>query len=501
MSGKILAEFGLQNAWLIEQAASEKRVPLWIAAALIEKESGGRNVYGNDRGGVFSTPGAPDLVVTRENYAEFERRVLAGETSNGVGPAQITWPGFIREAMVEGIQLWNPLDNLRFGFQLLANYLNGHYNDNQIRYAGTRYNGASAYGDDLVARAHIWRDRLERQDMSVPKNTSLARPTAVPALEKWLRDEGYDIYCGPSMAGTKCIRGKHGHAWKKDPDGRVTVWSAHYEDAMGGATGPHVGGAVDVGKDPSAGVPVSNYERARLDDLGRILLAADWNVVWGVELHFDHAHVDHRRHNPAMFVPQGPNYPFWMHEITFVQEALSKIKNRSGDPFYTKRIDGLREEGTLAAIKAYQMSRGLVTDGKPGPKTQEALRKDLKMMEETPEPTPQPEPEPVPIPAVPTKRIAGPDRWATAVAISKAAYPDGADVVYLATTETDDVSLAQAMPEGDGPVLLCSKGRKGLVLATLNEVRRLKPKRIVAFGGDTGVTEAALKQAARAAAE
>ena len=61
---EILAAGGLTNADLIVQAATATGIPLAIAAAMIQKESGGKNVYGHDGStetgpGVFSTKYGP----------------------------------------------------------------------------------------------------------------------------------------------------------------------------------------------------------------------------------------------------------------------------------------------------------------------------------------------------------------------------------------------------------------------------------------------------------
>ena len=52
---EILTAGGLANADLIVQAATATGIPLAILAAMVQKESGGQNVYGHDAGGVFST--------------------------------------------------------------------------------------------------------------------------------------------------------------------------------------------------------------------------------------------------------------------------------------------------------------------------------------------------------------------------------------------------------------------------------------------------------------
>ena len=75
---EILTAGGLANADSIVLAAHQTGVPLEIAAALIEKESGGRNIYGHDVGGIFALPPGQDLEVTGGNYESFLRRVLAG---------------------------------------------------------------------------------------------------------------------------------------------------------------------------------------------------------------------------------------------------------------------------------------------------------------------------------------------------------------------------------------------------------------------------------------
>ncbi|WP_111721303.1 endo-1,3-alpha-glucanase family glycosylhydrolase [Homoserinimonas sp. OAct 916] len=89
------------------------------------------------------------------------------------------------------------------------------------------------------------------------------------------------------------------------------------------------------------------------------------------------------------------------------------------------------------------------------------------------------------------ERIAGPDRYATAVAISKSAFTT-APVVYVATGESfpDALSAAPAAAKQNGPLLLTQT--KSLPAAVKNEIARLKPKSIVVVGG-TGVISAAVE--------
>ena len=179
---EILTTGGLANADLIVQAATATGIPLAIAAAMIQKETGGKNVYGHDGSaetgpGVFSTKYGPvviggttyaqgsDIPVTQGNFAEFLRRVTAGEKSNGVGPAQLTYAGYFRQA--PDYPFWDALANIRFGLTILADYLDDDFSDASISSAGAHYNGgtnpgskALAYGADLLAQTQIWRARL-----------------------------------------------------------------------------------------------------------------------------------------------------------------------------------------------------------------------------------------------------------------------------------------------------------------------------------------------------
>jgi peptidoglycan hydrolase-like protein with peptidoglycan-binding domain len=163
----VLREHAIQNPEALVAAAAVLGVPLWIAAAVAQKESGGRNIYGNDVGGVFSTPSAPDLAVTQTNYETFYRRVVElGEKSNGVGPMQITYRAYHPDARNRGFKLWRPFDNFRYGLEIIKRHLAGDYSTLSIQRAGTLYNkgnlttGINAYGYDLATKATSWRTRL-----------------------------------------------------------------------------------------------------------------------------------------------------------------------------------------------------------------------------------------------------------------------------------------------------------------------------------------------------
>jgi putative cell wall-binding protein len=81
------------------------------------------------------------------------------------------------------------------------------------------------------------------------------------------------------------------------------------------------------------------------------------------------------------------------------------------------------------------------------------------------------------------RRLSGQDRYATAAAISRAAFPHGAVVVYVATGRDfpDGLSGGAAAAHEGGPLLLVTKTTVPDVIAT--ELQRLGPDRIVVQGG------------------
>jgi len=96
--------------------------------------------------------------------------------------------------------------------------------------------------------------------------------------------------------------------------------------------------------------------------------------------------------------------------------------------------------------------------------------------------------------SVKTDRVSGADRYATSVAVSKQAYPKGADVAVVAAGGTfpDALSAGPAAAKLGGPVLLT--GGSSLPGTVKAELQRLKPKKIVVVGG-TGVVSNAVSTA------
>jgi len=84
-------------------------------------------------------------------------------------------------------------------------------------------------------------------------------------------------------------------------------------------------------------------------------------------------------------------------------------------------------------------------------------------------------------------RIAGPDRFATAAAVSAGTFATGAAVAYVATGSTfpDALVGGVAAARAGAPVLLAKQD--ALPAATEAELRRLAPGRIVVLGGPSAV--------------
>lgn len=95
----------------------------------------------------------------------------------------------------------------------------------------------------------------------------------------------------------------------------------------------------------------------------------------------------------------------------------------------------------------------------------------------------------------PVDRLAGSDRFGTAVAVSKRAFPNGnANVAYVANalSAPDALSAAPAAAKENGPVLLALPD--AVPEPVLSELRRLKPKSIRVVGGEQAISAAVVGQ-------
>lgn len=154
---QVAADRGLSNVDAIWDTSARASLPFYIACALMQKESGGRNVYGRDQGGALAGfPGG----VNRGNWEVFRWLVFdQGMQSNGVGPAQITFKGYFTQMEAEGLRPYNLRDNMLKGFTIFKGHLVAAKGD--IAKAGTAYNGAIAYGAHLASLAAEWKSAIQ----------------------------------------------------------------------------------------------------------------------------------------------------------------------------------------------------------------------------------------------------------------------------------------------------------------------------------------------------
>lgn len=141
----------------ILNACNKTGLPLSYALALIEKESGFRNIFGHDP--TTSIPNSwKGSKVTRLKYMFYKlRRGRRG--LQGVGPAQLTYNLFQDQADRLG-GCWKPEPNMVVAFELLHS-LTTHFGKLQ---GAVRYNGsgpaAEAYGRSFVQRQLWWHSKL-----------------------------------------------------------------------------------------------------------------------------------------------------------------------------------------------------------------------------------------------------------------------------------------------------------------------------------------------------
>lgn len=166
---------GFQNVEHIANACDATGCMFYLAVAMIEKESKGRNGYGSDSGGMLEDF---PIQVNKGNFEAFEYEVVKhGRTSNGVGPAQLTYRGFFPQLRAEGLNAWEPADNIFFGVRLLYGYYKKARGTTSavrdpIRWAGTWYNAGPNekqiidYGDDLLNVALKWKNIVGNADYS-----------------------------------------------------------------------------------------------------------------------------------------------------------------------------------------------------------------------------------------------------------------------------------------------------------------------------------------------
>lgn len=92
------------------------------------------------------------------------------------------------------------------------------------------------------------------------------------------------------------------------------------------------------------------------------------------------------------------------------------------------------------------------------------------------------------------RRLGGPGRVETAVAVSAATFEPGVEVAFVARQDVhaDALAAGPVAAASGGPVLLVS--RYSIPSATRSELERLRPRRIVALGGGAALDETVMTQ-------
>ena len=133
-------------------------IPISLGFALVEQESGFRNVFGHDPT-IFVGAGK----VTKAKYLDYKRaRGTPGRRMQGVGPAQLTWWELQDKADDLG-GAWIAKNNIHVAFQHLGALMEKH----STRDALAIYNAGSAgseqgqrYASQVLARQRRWHKHL-----------------------------------------------------------------------------------------------------------------------------------------------------------------------------------------------------------------------------------------------------------------------------------------------------------------------------------------------------
>jgi hypothetical protein len=163
---------GIKNPLIAIEEGEKVGIGPALAVAMLEQESGGKNVWGHDPtifiGGFdrlhnkfWTTKPRWRGYVNEAGYREYKRQRGAGCNGKcqGVGPMQLTWWSTQDMADRNG-GCWKPRANIKTGFQILAGLIREHGTFGGLR----RYNGsgprAIQYATSVLARRAKWRLRF-----------------------------------------------------------------------------------------------------------------------------------------------------------------------------------------------------------------------------------------------------------------------------------------------------------------------------------------------------
>jgi hypothetical protein len=154
----IARRHGMSNSLRALWEARKLGINPSLALAVSQQESDGKNVFGHDKT-IFIGAGK----VTKQKYLNYKALRKATGKMQGVGPLQLTWWEFQDAADKLG-GCWKTKYNFQIGYGLLARLVKAHGKRKGLAI----YNGGSArpnymYADQVLAKEHIWHNRLKRK--------------------------------------------------------------------------------------------------------------------------------------------------------------------------------------------------------------------------------------------------------------------------------------------------------------------------------------------------
>jgi hypothetical protein len=158
---KMVRDAGHRYGPSILATSKRERLSFALALALVEQESGFRNIFGCDLGPQSTAPWCHQQV-TRDRVKALIAHVNGGGTSNGVGLTQLTSIGFIRQAeAMGGVHRVRPQCRVAFGL------LHGLIERHGERVGVGAYNGGEGnpnldYAKSVLALRDKWQALINR---------------------------------------------------------------------------------------------------------------------------------------------------------------------------------------------------------------------------------------------------------------------------------------------------------------------------------------------------
>lgn len=163
--GRRIKSLGGDYGTRIAMEADRQNIPVSVLTAVVEQETGFRNVFGHDKKVNGSTSGIPKrwagTEVTKNKYRWYKlgRRFRGNQ---GVGPMQLTFPGYQDEADRDG-GCWDTAVNIATGANVLKALYDSHgtwaaayavYNAGSVNEQGRQY------AAEVTAKQRKWHRNL-----------------------------------------------------------------------------------------------------------------------------------------------------------------------------------------------------------------------------------------------------------------------------------------------------------------------------------------------------